>query len=379
MAEQIQVTIAVVPREKFNMCLTSLDSVLANTTMPYKLLYIDGNSPADVRDAIKTRLAGRHNTTLLRYDHYLGPVQAYNIAVERADTTYVVFMDNDVYVRPGWLEAMVRCAEEEQADGVTPIIMEGTPDTDIIHAYGGAINFDAIGGKREFWRVQSRSDEHLSEVRGELQRETTHLMENHLSMARTSAVKAHGKWDEWMGNHVNAHEYPLLFDQHKQKMVVEPGAEAIYLFGEAIRPTMRDFAVWNVMWSEHWRKVQYDLYTQKYGLNPNLNTNKPYTWWLGWQRRMIYFPVMDANRRFWSRLRLPFVGKVIEKGFEQAENIFNIVYVESLIRRRAFRPVGVPSIFGKGHYTVTPPHATTDAIMAARTADAAAKEPILAR
>ena len=36
------------------------------------------------------------------------------LGLERATTLYVAFLDNDVVVEPGWLEALVRCAEESK-------------------------------------------------------------------------------------------------------------------------------------------------------------------------------------------------------------------------------------------------------------------------
>ena len=44
-----QVTIVVVPREQFSKTQISLESVYAATPLPFELVYIDGNSPPQLR------------------------------------------------------------------------------------------------------------------------------------------------------------------------------------------------------------------------------------------------------------------------------------------------------------------------------------------
>jgi glycosyltransferase involved in cell wall biosynthesis len=369
MNNPIEITVAVVPREKFSLCQTSLASLLENTTIPFKLLFIDGNFPVELMRWVEQRLANRPNTEILHYDYYLGPVQAYNIAVEKADTKYIVFMDNDMYVRPGCIEALYGCAEETQADVVSPIILEGGPATDIVHAYGGEVNFVIEGDKCEFFRVQRYADEYLSQTKSSMVREQSHLVENHMSLARTSSVKLHGHWDEWMGNHINAQEYSLIFDLHEQTLMLEPRAEAVYMFSSEIRPSWKEFTYWNVMWSENWRAKQYNLFSQKYGLNPNLNKNRPYVWWLGHQRRMIYYPIFEANRRFWAKLHMQKFGYLVQKVLEYVEVGFNYFYVEANIRRKAYRKTGVPSIFGSKSDKVTPANMSLAKLMKLRTRD----------
>ncbi|MEM1368200.1 MAG: glycosyltransferase family 2 protein, partial [Cyanobacteria bacterium P01_H01_bin.15] len=42
------VTIVVSPRERFNYSQASLKSIYENTTYPFQLIYVDGNSPKDI-------------------------------------------------------------------------------------------------------------------------------------------------------------------------------------------------------------------------------------------------------------------------------------------------------------------------------------------
>jgi hypothetical protein len=47
--EEPQVTLVVVPRERFSCTQESLESIYEHTEFPFKLVYVDGNSPAKVQ------------------------------------------------------------------------------------------------------------------------------------------------------------------------------------------------------------------------------------------------------------------------------------------------------------------------------------------
>src|SRR4051794_4435207 len=113
-------TMCVVPRDKFVHAVPSLCSVLAATPAPRRLVYVDGGSPAPVRDAL-TRLAAEHDFTLLRTDHYLAPNEARNLALGHVATEYALFIDNDVFVTDGWVTNLEAAADAHHAAAVAPV------------------------------------------------------------------------------------------------------------------------------------------------------------------------------------------------------------------------------------------------------------------
>lgn len=94
------VTVAVVPRERFSESRRSFESIYANTNEPFSLVYIDGGSPPGIKRYLETQVHQRH-FCLVRRDHYLSPNEARNLALRHVDTRYVVFLDNDVHLTPG--------------------------------------------------------------------------------------------------------------------------------------------------------------------------------------------------------------------------------------------------------------------------------------
>ncbi|MGI8934889.1 MAG: glycosyltransferase family 2 protein, partial [Phormidesmis sp.] len=121
--EQPSVTIVIVPRERFSCTQQSLESVLAHTQFPYRLIYVDGNSPAPVRDYLRQQ-AIAHDFQIVRTEYYPYPNHARNLGLSKAKTEYVVFLDNDVIVSPNWLTALVECAKTTGATVVGPLMCQ---------------------------------------------------------------------------------------------------------------------------------------------------------------------------------------------------------------------------------------------------------------
>ncbi|MFW6358278.1 MAG: glycosyltransferase family 2 protein, partial [Chroococcales cyanobacterium] len=88
------VTIVVVPRERFSYTQKSLESIYEYTPYPFKLVYVDGGSPTQIKHYLEeqSRLKG---FKLIRTQEYLSPNLARNIGISQVDTEYTVFVDND--------------------------------------------------------------------------------------------------------------------------------------------------------------------------------------------------------------------------------------------------------------------------------------------
>jgi len=113
-------TIVTVPREHFSSAALSLERLLERTGSPRRLVYIDGGSPRHWRRRLE-ELASEHDFTLVRTDCFLTPNEARNIGLRFVDTKFVAFVDQDVVVSPGWLEALEGCAADTGASVVGPI------------------------------------------------------------------------------------------------------------------------------------------------------------------------------------------------------------------------------------------------------------------
>lgn len=227
-----QVTIVVVPRERFSYARASLESILQLTDRPFKLVYVDGGSPAPVRRYLRAQ-AQAQGFELIRTDHYLPPNRARNLGLEKVDTPYVVFVDNDVLVSPGWLGPLVACAEQTGAGIVGPLICEGLPPHEIIHFAGGESHVEPgeHGGSTERHIIERiyRQGHRLAEVRHQLQRSTTGGFEFHCVLMRTSLLEKIGPFDEALLSVRENVDCAILAAQAGASIYVEPASVITYV------------------------------------------------------------------------------------------------------------------------------------------------------
>lgn len=104
-----------------------LDSLRTYGTDGAELLLIDNGSS----DGTAEYLAGCTDVTVIANRENLGCAGAWNQGVRAADADWLLFLNNDVIVSPGWLEGLLAFAEEAQLDVVSPAIREGEYNYDI--------------------------------------------------------------------------------------------------------------------------------------------------------------------------------------------------------------------------------------------------------
>jgi GT2 family glycosyltransferase len=85
----------------------ALASLRRFARLPCHLLVIDNNSAAPARDAVRQSCRA-HGAELVELDRNLGCAGGRQLAVERATTEYVLFLDNDAEILPGTIEHLVQ-------------------------------------------------------------------------------------------------------------------------------------------------------------------------------------------------------------------------------------------------------------------------------
>ena len=192
----------VVPRERFSATQESLESIYKHTQFPFQLVYVDGNSPSKIRRYLKAQAQVKH-FQLVRTNYYLTPNQARNLGLRQVKTKYVVFIDNDVVVSPGWLTALVNCTEDTGATVVGSLVCQTTPTDGTIHCAGGdCMPLEAFNqfvaepaslSTKGKWQLQPkeniyRQGQKLANIGDQLKREPTEFVEVHSLLVRTDSV-----------------------------------------------------------------------------------------------------------------------------------------------------------------------------------------------
>ena len=189
-ATQPRVTIVMTARERHSLTEAALDSIVDETPAPYRLLYLDCGAPGWLRETLAER-AGEWGLEVVRFGEPLWPHEARARIAPAIETDYAVFIDNDVQVEPGWLDALVACADDTQAGIVGPLYLWGDdirPAT--IHMAGGRLIEEPAGNGRRVLDEQHHLfnvDPRL--VPHELVRRPCDFVEFHCMLIRTALIR----------------------------------------------------------------------------------------------------------------------------------------------------------------------------------------------
>jgi len=275
-----QVTIVVVPRERFSCTQESLESIYTYTQIPFNLIYVDGNSPRHIRHYLEAQ-AKEKNFEIVRTNYYLSPNHARNIGLSYVKTEYVVFIDNDVVVTPGWLEALVDCSQQTNATVVGPLMCEKKPLHQRIHFAGGECHIVTdIRGQKHLREKMYKQGQQVSEC--QLQRMPTELTEFHCILVRTEIFAKIGKFDEEFLNTKEHLDFCLTVVENGGTIYFEPASISTYVPGPPLHWT--DYHYFMLRWSDDWTLNSLKHLQQKWDLAEDGYFKNKYKK-LGWRRR----------------------------------------------------------------------------------------------
>ena len=275
-------TVAFVPRETFCQTRAAFDALLENTETPYDLICVDGGSPAQVRDylAAKARELG---FTLLRSEGFLTPNQARNIAVGYVRTKYVAFIDNDAFPAPGWLSALVSCAEETGAWAVGPLYFEHEPRETFLHMAGGECRIVPKGdGTNTFVEEHTHGHKKFTEV-GPFERQETELLEFHTMLVAMKVFDALGPLDEALTCTFEHCDLCLAIRSAGKKVFLEPAARITYVPPRKLDAV--DDAFFQFRWSEASIDQSFTRLEEKYAISRTDERVARRRYWLRHHRR----------------------------------------------------------------------------------------------
>ncbi|AFY84591.1 glycosyltransferase family 2 protein [Oscillatoria acuminata] len=289
-----QVTLVIVPRERFSCTRESLESIYQYTDIPFNLVYVDGNSPKGVRQYLEEQ-ARLHGFNLIRVDRYLSPNKSRNIGLSQVKTKYVAFLDNDVVVSPGWLEHLINCAEETNATVVGPLMCQDKPVHEIVHFAGGESHIwtDNNGDRprRRLREKMYKQGKRVAEVRGALQRQETELAEFHCVLVRRSIFDRLGPLDEGMLNTKEHLDFCMSVREAGETVYFEPASLVTYVPGPPLELT--DLPFYMLRWSDAWQLNSLHRLRDKWNLDEDAYFQIKYKR-MGWRRRKsILMPLSE--------------------------------------------------------------------------------------
>ncbi len=263
---QPQASIVITPREQFSKARRSLASILENTDSSVPIVYIDGNSPPALA-AFLRRQSRERGFTLLQRDYFLGSNEARNLGLQHVDTKYVVFIDNDVSVTPGWLDTLVRCAEETGAWAVGPLYLIDDPAKQIIHTAGAELKIVEENGQRRMHERHRFSYTPVARVAEHLVRQPIDLVEFHCMLVRRDVFDRIGPLDEGLISFFDHVDFCLQIADAGGLVYSEPAAVVTHLAPPPY--SLSDLPCFLLRWSDAWMEPSIRRFAEKHRLDPN--------------------------------------------------------------------------------------------------------------
>ena len=281
-----RVTIVIGPRESFVHSKRSLESLYATTRVPFKLLYMDAGSPFWVR-AYLQREATRNGFRLIRSSRFAAPNAIRNRALSYVDTEFVVFADNDVLFAENWLEALLACADEEDAPIVVPLITIGDKPFTVIHSSGGFGGIEATPTGRSYKGHQRHINVPLSQVTDTLRREPVTNVEFHCFLARTSVLRNLPAFDEALTTTLELDDFGLTASQAGTKMLFEPRAMVNQFLPLALPRGFGDTPFLLQRWDHKKSVASVTHFARKWNVSTDDEILKMKLYWTGYRRRQF--------------------------------------------------------------------------------------------
>ena len=241
------VTVVVSLRERFSVARRSLDSLYADVSTPFDLIYVESSSPRSLKRYLSEQ-SRRRGFRLIEAPPYVTPNEARNLAIPQVATEFIAFVDNDCLFAPGWLAALLRCAKETGADIVTPIICYNDPEFSIIHFAGGDAGFFLENGKRIFRERHRSIDRLLAEARPTLARGPSELAEFHCMLVRKDVFDRFGLLDEELRSIGEHTDICLKVREGGGIVMFEPDSVMSYVSAPRIR--LNELPYFLFRWSE---------------------------------------------------------------------------------------------------------------------------------
>jgi len=255
-------------RERYALTLTAIDSIVCNTSTPYRFIYLDSESP----DWLREQLRNRPELNVIRFDKPLWPQQARVRIAGSIETDYVVFIDNDVQVRPGWLDALVACADDTGAGIAGPLYLWGDGTTpEKIHMAGGKLTEMHEEGGRVLDEFHQLINEFPEAVANELYRRPCDFVEYHCMLIRTALIKDGRLLDpdiHCVHEHIDT---ALAARQLGYDVFLEPSARVTYLaFNEYL---LSDLTLFRDRWSQDEAEASIEAFSRKWNV---INDNRSF-------------------------------------------------------------------------------------------------------
>jgi hypothetical protein len=302
------VSVIFTARERYGLTERSVRSVLRGLPPKVPVVFVAGKAPPAALDFLRHQARRSRRFTLVERDRYLLANEARNLGLGKVPRrSDVVFIENDVVARDGWLSTLLRCAREEKADIVAPLVLEGDPSRDGLPVHIAGANQPGGAGAHgprdvEFVHLLNHEDRRGKRLR----RTEVEMVEFHCLFIRRQLldrVGLDGRFGAFF-SHLD-----LCFAARKQgaRILVEPKSQVVFA-NPALVPlsNVEDFDFFTHQWREQAARRKTAAFGAKWGLDPRGPLLWGYRRWSLWNRAVVWSAAGSLSpwsRTFWRMAR----------------------------------------------------------------------------
>lgn len=133
-----------------------LDALLAQSPQPHEVLVVDNHSTDGSRELLAAKYP---SVRVIDTGHNAGPCHARNVGAAAAAHELLLFLDNDVVLHPGCLQALLEhAAQHPQAAMVQARSLCGD-DPNVVHYDGGDLHFLGTLVLRNWYRKRAEAED----------------------------------------------------------------------------------------------------------------------------------------------------------------------------------------------------------------------------
>jgi GT2 family glycosyltransferase len=291
------VTIVVTPRDRYSGTIKNLEYLYRYTRVQdFELVLMDLGYPSAMLKELNEFLADKKNARIVNPGKLI-PMASLRFIRDKIHTKYTVLIDNDSHVTEGWLEPLLKTAEETNAAVVSPIVLEKSgvdEGADLRnHLFTTEIRVVEVEGNPyliEYKTYRRALPEELPQVPTE-----TEAFELHGVMFKTEDLKALELPEMTIREHL---DMGMQLRNKGRPMLVEP--KSILLFDNlGSRSELADLEFYNRRWNGRITKYSSDLFEKRWGYR--FYSEQAMYFWAARRRlflllRWLHFPIFLANK-----------------------------------------------------------------------------------
>ncbi|HMO07926.1 MAG TPA: glycosyltransferase [Paracoccaceae bacterium] len=259
--------VVVSPRERMTILPQTLATLFATIPADVPVSVVTGDLPPGITAALRQLLAARP-FRLMACAGLILPNAARNLAAAGMETDFILFLDDDVALSPGALEALAGALETTGADAAAPLCLLGPKSPPVIHHAGGSLGLvpQAGGGAPAIHEVHHLMNAPLSQEADRMAAagvQPNEVCEFHCMLMRKALWDRMGGFDERLvtREHVDLALRMACLDA---RAVFVPQAVVTYLALEPLLSGDLDYFLFR--WSDRFVAASMDAIEDTWGL-----------------------------------------------------------------------------------------------------------------